>query len=439
MVRIQVRILAVAISVAIGGLLLEGISALGLFWIDGKRFSYARLDRERSALQEFVRPAPLNPRATPPVVVGPAAAGRPETTPSLLVVHPFMGFTQDPRDPKVIASIGHGGMKLDEHGFFNTKPSLAGATRVGVFGGSVSVYACLDGREALVASLKKNPILHDKVIDVRCYGLGGFKQPQPLAALAYLLSLGEHFDAVVELDGFNELALSFNASKFKGAFPAYPTNWDLIVSSAADRTRQRRIGRVVSLEEARATFARGFGRKPLRWSITASLIWRCLDRRLERQLGSAREELNRAAASSNYEALGISRNYADDDARLQDIASQWANASRAMAHLCKGAGIRYAHFLQPNQYVPGSKPMSAAERAVSYRTDHPFRYPVENGYPLLQSEGRHLAAEGVPFHDLSRIFAGVQEPLYRDDCCHLSEKGSVALGAEIGRVLSATW
>jgi hypothetical protein len=30
----------------------------------------------------------------------------------------------------------------------------------------------------------------------------------------------------------------------------------------------------------------------------------------------------------------------------------------------------------------------------------------------------------VRFHDLSRVFAEVEEPLYVDDCCHFNRQGN---------------
>jgi hypothetical protein len=110
-----------------------------------------------------------------------------------------------------------------------------------------------------------------------------------------------------------------------------------------------------------------------------------------------------------------------------------------MHRLCAAEGMRYHHFLQPNQYVPGSKPMGAAEKAVAYRTDSENRLPVERGYPLLQAEGARLARLGVDFHDLSRLYAAVPQPLYIDDCCHLNREGNAIMGEVVGRVIAAGW
>ena len=79
--------------------------------------------------------------------------------------------------------------------------------------------------------------------------------------------------------------------------------------------------------------------------------------------------------------------------------------------ICDANGIAYAHFLQPNQRVEGSKPMEPQERKVAIK---PSRYApgVVGGYPLLRQEGDELRKAGVRFHDLTMIFQDVEEPLY---------------------------
>src|SRR5690606_22799374 len=118
------------------------------------------------------------------------------------------------------------------------------------------------------------------------------------------------------------------------------------------------------------------------------------------------------------------------------IAAVWARSSLEMWHLCRGLGITYLHALQPNQYVAGSKPMGDAERAVAWRDDSPFRAGVEGGYPALRAAGAALAAQGLPFADLTDVFADVREPVYIDDCCHLGPRGNALLGAALGRAIA---
>ena len=119
-----------------------------------------------------------------------------------------------------------------------------------------------------------------------------------------------------------------------------------------------------------------------------------------------------------------------EDAYRQ-LADLWRRSSLQMHRLCAANGILYLHFLQPNQYVPGSKPMGRAERARAFDEQQPYRRPVEEGYPWLQRAGAALSRDGVRFHDLTRIWEDVAEPRYHDTCCHVNRTGSEEIAAVI--------
>src|SRR5262249_54860785 len=117
------------------------------------------------------------------------------------------------------------------------------------------------------------------------------------------------------------------------------------------------------------------------------------------------------------------------------LAEHWARCSTLMFDLCRARGIPYFHFLQPNQYLPGAKPMGRQERLIAVDPEHPYKSRVEDGSPLLIERGRALVREGVPFHDLTGLFRGPPEPLYADSCCHYNLEGNRLLAEAIGNVV----
>jgi hypothetical protein len=127
--------------------------------------------------------------------------------------------------------------------------------------------------------------------------------------------------------------------------------------------------------------------------------------------------------------------FASKDALYDHLATIWENSSTQLDRLCSANAIRYFHFLQPNQYVAGSKTMSEEERAVSFVADHPYRNGVERGYPLLIGRGRALAARGVRFHDLTMAFADVPGPIYIDVCCHYNKAGYQILADRVAAAI----
>ncbi|MBV8201870.1 MAG: hypothetical protein JOZ15_14725 [Acidobacteria bacterium] len=397
---------------------------------------WAAMAAEREAILKTAaeRSGESEAGAVPAAAVSPLRA---ETANAQVVLHPYLGYVLNPeikrwRTPRgrIVAPT------ITGDGFEATPDDAAGEAgkhevEIGLFGGSVATFLCAQGRDTLLTELAKFPGFKTKKLGLRCFALGGYKQPQQLMALAYLLALGRKLDIVINLDGFNEVALAFGENWPSGVFPFYPRGWTTLTEGIPDIDRLRLVGSIVDLEDRRAGLARTFSRSSLRYSAICNLLWRALDRRLEARLAETQLMLQRTkpAGRGRFLGHGPKREYRSEDELFRDLAAEWKRSSFEMAHLCAAAGIRYYHFLQPNQYDPGSKPMGAAERRTAYKEDHPYRKGVEKGYPLLSKAGLELTAGGVQFHDARNVFAGIKEPLYVDQCCHFSQKGNQILGA----------
>ena len=107
---------------------------------------------------------------------------------------------------------------------------------------------------------------------------------------------------------------------------------------------------------------------------TAPSCSRCgsfLDQREEAALRGETVALRDGAGAERRHAAAdrSAGRVADDEAMYLDYVEVWARASLEMELLCAGYGIRYLHFLQPNQYLPGSKTLTDEERARRYDPD----------------------------------------------------------------------
>jgi hypothetical protein len=354
------------------------------------------------------------------------------------LLHPYLGYVMDPRlSAPGVARAGLDRLSV-ELGFpRNREPVLQPPDPrravVGIFGGSVADILAVAGADALREALATAPRLRGREIVLLSIAAPGYKQPQALMALNYVLVLGAHFDAVVNLDGVNDLALPESELLPLGVAPFYPRGW---YTRAADLAPELRLaaGRVAFLEDLQRASADFFSHAPLRWSFTAGLVWRLADRRLAAGVAAAEASLLALPQERNPQAQGP-RLPDEMDARTRVVAV-WQRSSLQMARLCERLGIAYFHFLQPNQYVPDSKPMDEAERALALRAESPMRVPVEQGYARLRVAGAELAAQGVAFEDLSGVFRDVREPVYLDDCCHLNGLGNRLLGAAVGRAMA---
>jgi hypothetical protein len=309
---------------------------------------------------------------------------------------------------------------------------------VAVFGGSVASILSFNGARALREGLAQIPRFRGKKIQIISLAMGGFKQPQQLQTLAYLLSLGAHFDIVLNLDGFNEVALPPVENISAGVFPFFPRKWHQRVQALDPELRQA-IGRLTFLRHLRREKATTLLTSFWRHSPTARLLWTVADRRRQAQISEAELALAASKPSNrlSYQARGPRRDYGSEGELYEDLAQHWQRSSRQMYFLSQAAGAEYFHVLQPNQYLEGSKPLSAQEKRDAWRENHRYRQGVQLGYPLLMLRGNELAAEGIAFFDASAAFLDHPETLYVDPCCHFNRLGNEILAREIVAFIAA--
>ncbi len=418
------KILFAVLTVLAAAAVIEAAGALFLGLSQGGWPSLAGVAAERGAVSAGGhRPDPATPAAPP--------LDKPEA------LHPYLGFAKDPKaddgtDPRAEAPWPASARHLEERLFF--EPSNERVV-IAVLGGSVADIVAAGG-SGLAVELRKVERFAGREIAVISLARGGFKQPQQLTLLAYLLALGAHFDLVLNIDGFNEVAPPATELVPRGVFPFYPRGWDQRVGPLDSEAR--RIASGVNLErQRRRDLARRFSAWPMRASHVAALAWRAFDRRLVQDVAASERTLLKARSEDvTYGSHGPRRSYDSSDEMYQDLARFWYRSSLQLHHLCRGQGIEYHHLLQPNQYLEGAKPVAAEQAAGTWLDDHPYREAVEQGYPLLIQNGEELARRGVAFDDLTAIFKGRDELLYGDSCCHLNFLGNTLLQRAVARRLA---
>lgn len=361
------------------------------------------------------------------------------------VIHPYLGFATPPQNNTTLHRTD--GEPLEEYGFdvgsgpLEMQPDPKKYV-IGIFGGSVAKQLWeKHGTDALIATLKTSPQFRDKDIVISSGSFYSYRQPQDLLSLAYLLSIGAHFDAVILLDGFNDIFRPDPENMNGPISPLYPYAWAAYTGDLGnDPVFRLKFGKVAILDDMRYRRAQWLLRSPLRFSMAATLIWTVMDRRLTAASLTAEYELQEYATSTgSYAMHGPKIEYDSEDAYFKDRQLVWKKGSEAMSHLATGEGIAFFHFLQPNQYVPDSKPLHPDEQALVDslpQSDEPrVRQSVEKGYPYLQQAGMDLKSEGIRFHDLTRIFVNQHDALYVDPCCHMNEEGNTLLGQKIANLM----
>jgi hypothetical protein len=348
-----------------------------------------------------------------------------------IMLHPYFGYVVDPRAPGI-----------NPYGFFRRSPLTTRSPDryvIAFFGGSVADQVFSLGQNALIAALKRDPTFAHREIEVLSTALGGYKQPQQLLVLADLLAIGAQFDAVVNLDGFNEVDGAADNVQ-DGVNPYYPHHWQAQARRALDRGLLVHAARIEAARDDRDHLRSAFAAWPVvRHSAFLLALWDALDRR---QLAALRREtVALDAALTDQEkppqVSGPPFAFDDADTMFADFVEVWARSSLEMENLCRGQGIEYLHFLQPNQYFEGSKVLNENERRVAWDPDVADAGRVATGYPLLIARGRELSGQGVDFHDLTMLFHDDAGDIYSDPCCHFTQRGADRVAEAIAAAIIA--
>jgi hypothetical protein len=342
----------------------------------------------------------------------PTPIGRQQRT----ALHPYFGYSFD------ADAISDGNLQ-GLLGPDPTSPAEPGEFRVWISGGSVAANLYLEARQQLRERLAADPRLADRRVRLFSLAVGGFKQPQPLMAAQYLLALGARVDLVLHVDGFNELALGLG-NRLTRVSLFYPSGWPGYTTGLLGAEERSLAARLAQAERLRRLWARATAGPVVGTSALGALFWRLGDRVLARDATRLSQRLDRELASSSeaFFRHGDVRDETRDEA-ITRIAGLWVRSSLALAALGRARGFAYLHVLQPNQYVPGSKPLSAEERALYHRPEHNYAPWIADGYRAYAERFPALRGAGVALVDGRELFREVPETLYRDDCCHLNERG----------------
>jgi hypothetical protein len=343
------------------------------------------------------------------------------------VLHPYIGAVLEPKNDGGKLTY-YGRYRITEFGFVDeTQPihkRSADKVIVGILGGSVAKQLSLVAADRLAEDLSNDPKYAGRTFRfVRLAG-DGYKQPQQLMTICYLLSIGAEFDVVINLDGLNESALPKIDNVSKGVYTAFPRDWGSMVATTNSPEFIRRAGYVSYLREHQSRLAAKFGRFPLDYSPAAQLIWSWRNADIDRLIFNQLHDMSQFSHKEiTYCGLGPHEKF-DSDREMYDRCIEiWKHSSLVLNGICRTNGIEYFHFLQPNQYLADTKPIGPEEAKVAIREGCPIGVAVRECFPIMRQEGKALKAAGVDFTDLTLVFADHPEPIYRDDCCHVKETG----------------
>jgi len=314
---------------------------------------------------------------------------------------------------------------------------------VGVFGGSVANWFCEVGAARLLEDLRRQPFFAAKDLVPICLSHEGYKQPQQALVLTYFLAVGQPLDLVINIDGFNEVALG-NLNEQRGWDLSMPSVMHLdplinvvnqatltpekLQTLAAIETDKQRLNRLagwinathlasvdVVLERYYAAVEQGYHEKQQRFQ----------------QLPSSPPENSVVHVTPSVRARR-------GDEVFSDAAKNWAAASVLMHDTLEARGVAYFHVLQPNQYY-GTRRFSEGEAKVALSDQSLFKPGAEKGYPWLEKELLATQASHPGMHLLNgvHLFDALSEAVYMDNCCHYTLAGNDLLADFLARSILA--
>ena len=368
-------------------------------------------------------------------------------------VHPYFGFTHKPGVPFDIPEPLRRGTAIparlltNNFGFasphqYPVRRTAGNEFIVGTFGGSVGLWFCHIGAPRLVERLKAHPFFSNKEIVPLCFAHEGYKQPQEAAVLAYFLSIGQPFDIVVNIDGFNDVALG-SINNERGLDFSMPSVQHLdplinIVNQSA--LTPEKLETLAGIFRDRRELIELTER--IRTNRFASVNF-VLDRyhgvilnRYVRGLGRY-SSLPSNPADNVFVQVAPSLGARDPASLHADIAATWRDSSVLMRNMLAERGARYFHFLQPNQYH-STRNFSEDEAAVALNDASPYRMSVSPGYAALVAAGPELRANNVRFFDATHVFDRQPAHMYMDDCCHYTQAGNHVLADFIAASILAS-
>lgn len=330
-----------------------------------------------------------------------------------LYPHPFFGFgtRQDYNSNNFINSEP---LFINEINNFEKNNNKI---KILILGGSVATHLSFNNANDEVEFMDKkisninifqdtlNNFYSTEKFEVYNAAIGGGKQPQQLFKLYYLDFADYKFDIIINLDGFNELALPLSENYLINDHLIYPRNFSRLISTFnTNFDCVKDLNKKIKKESL----------LPIIEFYNLYFIRKC-HFKLE---GQNKNSGTRFSEITNY----IKDDY---DVAFEKAKYIWKISSQKIENFSDTKGILYFHIIQPNLYLKKSKILTKKEKQL-------LTYPkygdvISKFYDTFNTDD--LTVKNTL--DLKYLFKENKSELYRDYCCHLNNLGMHLISLEI--------
>lgn len=169
-------------------------------------------------------------------------------------------------------------------------------------------------------------------------------------------------------------------------------------------------------------------------SMIAHLIWKLYADQKIRGIAETRKARHKERKVP-FQGQGLTGKEAERAAK-QYIASlpRFIRQGHATA---RRVGKPTFYFLQPTQYLPDMKPLTA-EEAGPFSANPNNKREVPKYYPDLIASYDALHKQGLPAWSLVDVFQTENATVYKDDCCHFNSLGYLHVANGMAEVISSS-
>jgi hypothetical protein len=353
--------------------------------------------------------------------------------------HPFFGFIQKP------SADFRPGFKVNNYGFISPYDYPLKKTKnnqffIGVFGGSVaSDYAIFQVQNQILPKyLQQLPGLKDKEFVILSFATGGYKQPQQLLILNYFLALGQELDMVVNIDGFNEVALSNlnNKNQFDLAMPSIQHILPL-ANFANNSLSTKAMKATLRIQENKTRINQGLSSLQRCYfaacDALTSVYVQNLVNNYKTDVIKFEEERTKQQKNDSVIYINTNKSVLQDSVAFEKMAGNWAKSSIFMHKVLSASNVPYFHILQPNQYYQTKRVFGEAEKQIAFNKETPYAKSVQIGYPAIFKKFPNLEKNNINILNAVNVFDQTKDAVYVDSCCHYNQAGEVIFSDYVGR------
>jgi len=262
---------------------------------------------------------------------------------------------------------------------------------------------------------------------------GGYKQPQQLNILILSMLYGFEFDFILNIDGFNDLALSTYNNR-NNVHPVYPSihHYNLLQKSLKSFPIRENCKLIYDLYSNRANELQVlklldslnlFNSNAINFtSLTISKYYQKI----------FKNKYNKLTIETSSKVANGPPFYVNDIDYIVDV---WFDSSELINTICESKDLHYIHILQPNQYLLGSKKLSDYELKNCFNKENKWGQTIGQYYHKLIDRNCDYKNANINFHDFTDIFNSEERTVYTDDCCHVNTYGNQIFSQKIIDIL----